>query len=209
MLSSVSGTDSFGIGTFASMAGRQSIVMLMEITDVNVLFLDVDGVLNSERSFLAGASRLKAYEEENPNDPYWKKITKCTIDPVACEIVNRICRTCDVKIVVSSTHRMHFPDDENKLSLMKDYFGNLGINPELIIGWTERLHTIRGVEIEEWLDRHPNVNRYVILDDSSDMMPHQMEFFVRCDGLIGVSSANYFQMMNLFGREESVILTLG
>ena len=175
---------------------------------MNILFLDVDGVLNSERSFLAGAARGKQYELDNPHDPYWLKITTCTIDPVACDIVNRVCQKCDVKIVVSSTHRKHFPDNEQKLSLMKDYFATLGIDPELIIGWTESLHTIRGIEIKEWLDRHPDVINYVILDDSSDMMPEQMEFFVRCDGKVGVSSENYFQMMKLFGGSDSPILTL-
>ena len=175
---------------------------------MNILFLDVDGVLNSERSFLAGNHRIKQYEIENPDDPYWQKITMCTIDPVAVEIVNRICDKCNVSIVISSTHRKHFPDTDNKLILMKNYFEALGIKREYVVGWTESLNAIRGIEIKEWLDRHENVMNYVILDDSSDMMPEQMPFFVRCDGLVGVSSGNYFQMMKLFNGSESPILTL-
>lgn len=175
---------------------------------MNILFLDLDGVLNSERSFIGGHFNVLTAHEELSDDPYWKKITKLTIDPVAVALVNRVCTKCDVKIVVSSTHRMHFPDDENKLSLMKDYFECLGIYPDLVIDWTPRLHVARGIEIQDWLNRHPEVNNYVILDDDSDMLPEQKEFFVHCDGRLGVSSANYFEMMKLFGRDESVILTL-
>ena len=175
---------------------------------MNILFLDVDGVLNSERSFMAGGERIKQYSIDNPNDPYFLKITKCTIDPVAVDLVNRVCKTGDAKIVVSSTHRKHFADNGNKLVAMKEYFSDLGIKPEYIIGWTENLSTPRGIEIQDWLERHPETERYVILDDSSDMMDHQMEFFVRCDGDIGVSSANFRQMLSLFGREESMIVTL-
>jgi hypothetical protein len=148
------------------------------------------------------------YEIDNPDDPYWQKITICTIDPVAVDLVNRVCHKCDAKIVVSSTHRKHFPDSDDKLVLMKNYFEALGINKEYIIGWTESLNAIRGVEIKDYLDRHPEVTDYVILDDSSDMMPEQMPFFVRCDGLVGVSSENYFQMMKLFKSSEPPILTL-
>ena len=174
---------------------------------MNILFLDVDGVLNSERSFVAGGDRVKQYGIDNPNDPYFLKITKCTIDPVAVDLVNRVCKMCDAKIVVSSTHRKHFADNDNKLFAMKEYFSNLGINREYVIGWTENLSTPRGIEIQDWLERHPETNRYVILDDSSDMMEHQMEFFVRCDGDIGVSSSNFRQMLSLFGREVSTIVT--
>jgi hypothetical protein len=175
---------------------------------MNVVFLDVDGVLNSERSFLAGGARVKQYTLDNPDDPYWLKITRCTIDPVAIDLVNRICDKCDAKLVISSTHRKHFKDADDKLALMQDYFYKLGLRRNLVIGWTESLHTIRGIEIQEWLERHPEVNNYVILDDSSDMLPEQMEFFVRCDGKVGVSSENYFQMLRILGGSESALLTL-
>lgn len=37
----------------------------------------------------------------------------------------------------------------------------------------------RGREIQEWLDKHPEVTSYVILDDDNDVLPHQKERFVR------------------------------
>jgi hypothetical protein len=175
---------------------------------MKILFLDVDGVLNSERSFLAGGPRIRAYEQQNPDDPYYVKITTCTIDPIAVDLVNRVCRELDVQIVVSSTHRQHFPDGPAKLMQMKAYFEQLGIHGEFIIDWTPKLNTIRGIEIQDWLNRHPEVTHYVILDDSSDMLPEQMEYFVHCDGGLGVSAQNYRDMTRLFGREDSGIILL-
>jgi hypothetical protein len=173
---------------------------------LKILFLDVDGVLNSERSFLAGGARLRAWT--NSNDPYFVKITKCTIDPIACELVNRICAEIDVKIVISSTHRMHFTDSPEKLQQLKDYFGELGIGPDFIIDWTLRLHTRRGEEIREWLLRHPEVTHYVIFDDSADMLEEQMEYFIHVDAGQGLSAQNYRDATRLFGREDSGLILL-
>ena len=36
--------------------------------------------------------------------------------------------------------------------------------------------SIRGEEIDEWLRLHPYVKKYAIVDDDSDMLPHQPLF---------------------------------
>ena len=174
---------------------------------MKVIFLDVDGVLNSERSTLAGGARLRSGNYEN--DPYYKKFTHATIDPVACDLVNRVIREIDAKIVLSSTHRMHFNDGPDKLDLIKDYLTYLGVDGDACIGYTERLHAKRGAEIQLWLNDHgQEVTHYVILDDSSDMLDHQMPFFVRTDPDVGVSSENYRTMTRLFGQEDTGIVFL-
>lgn len=174
---------------------------------MKVLFLDIDGVLNSERSCLGGGARLRSGNYEN--DPYYKKFTHATIDPVACDLVNRILREIDVKIVLSSSHRMHFPDGPDKLNLIKDYLTYLGVDGSSCIGYTERLHTKRGAEIQLWLNDHgQEVTHYVILDDSSDMLDHQMPYFVRTDPTVGISADNYRKMTILFGQEDSGIIFL-
>lgn len=38
----------------------------------------------------------------------------------------------------------------------------------------------RGHEIQDWLDSHPNVSNYVIIDDDNDMLKTQQDNFVRC-----------------------------
>lgn len=38
----------------------------------------------------------------------------------------------------------------------------------------------RGTEIQEWLDKHPEVTSYVILNDDADMLESQWDKFVMC-----------------------------
>ena len=171
-----------------------------------LVFLDIDGVLNSERSFVGGAYRErdyhKLYNDGQIDDPYWLKITRCTIDPVSVDLINRVLRECDAHIVLSSTHRMHFPDDDNKLKNLQEYLTNLGIYGERLIGWTPRLNTKRGIEIKYWLDNNPGWDRFVIVDDDSDMMQEQMEYFVRTDSIVGVTIDTYRKMRSILNCSD-------
>lgn len=183
---------------------------------MKIIFLDVDGVLNSERSFIAGSWRAHQYAKDNPGDPYYKKITKCTIDPIACDLVNKIIRDFDAKLVISSTHRKHFDNGPEKLDQLKEYFTFLGINGDAIIGWTKSLWPEgdtederkewyahgRGHEIKDWLDEHPGWTHYVIIDDSSDMREDQMDNFVRVPGEFGFTIKNYRDVTKIFGTED-------
>lgn len=176
---------------------------------MKIIFLDIDGVLNSGRSFIAFAKNSRAVEHED--DPYWYKITKATIDPVSVGLLNRVLEDFDAYFVLSSTHRMHFEDDANKLDKIRAYMTNLGVLGERCLGFTPRLNAIRGIEIQDWLDQH--AQRYedlhiIILDDSSDFLPEQMQFHVHCKGGHGITEENYREMTRLFGREDSGILLI-
>lgn len=47
----------------------------------------------------------------------------------------------------------------------------------------------RGEEIATWLAAHPEVTRYAILDDDSDMLPEQMPNFFRTYWTEGITAA--------------------
>lgn len=175
---------------------------------MKVIFLDVDGVLNSARSWVAGKGKLEQYHIENPDDPHYRRVTKCTIDPIACELINEVCKETDAKLVISSTHRKHFPkhDEVEYLNLLKEYFGFLGINPDLVIGATPSLHTARGAEIKYWLDNNPHVTHFAIVDDSSDMLESQMDNFVRVDPEIGFTFEDFKKVSALLGKEQSCLI---
>ena len=166
-----------------------------------LVFLDIDGVLNSERSFVGGAYRAREYHtlfnDGQIDDPHWLKITRCTIDPVSVDLINRVLRECDAYIVLSSTHRTHFPDDENKIKNLQNYLTELGVDGERLIGWTPRLNGIRGLEIKYWLDKYPGCNSFVIIDDDSDMLPEQLPNFVKTNSSFGVSIENYRKMRDI------------
>jgi hypothetical protein len=118
---------------------------------VKVIFLDVDGVLNSIESVLVYSTSNK-------------------LCPVRVGMVARLAKEADAKIVVSSSWRV--PGLENT----KGSLAKAGATADLldrIIGQTPKLNTVRGEEIAAWLKEHPEVERYVILDDDSDMLPGQ------------------------------------
>lgn len=121
-----------------------------------VIFLDFDGMLNNHETFLA--CRGKSRE---------------VIDAAAVRLVESLCDRTGAQIVVSSTWRYM------GLERLREVLSRHGLtNPELIIDITPDLDhqvagvwlsPIRGDEIQAWLDAHPEVDHFVILDDDADM----------------------------------------
>lgn len=58
-----------------------------------------------------------------------------------------------------------------------------GITP-----WSKDRH--RGSEIKEWLDAHPEVTNYVIIDDDNDMLDEQEPHFVQTSWYDGINDYN-------------------
>lgn len=146
---------------------------------MKVLFLDIDGVLNSRRScFAFGGFPHNATGPERQ-----------MFDEVAVRLVAGIVRAAGAKVVLSSTWRKHENWTEIGPAL------GLPIIDRTPISWKGR----RGEEIAEWLAAHPEVESYAIVDDDSDMLPEQMRFFVHTSGFDGLSWANAEKMAELLG----------
>ncbi len=147
-----------------------------------MLFLDIDGVLNSESYALKLEDKHRQLGHTESAAP--KRATTCDcfklyhqIDRDAVMRLNRIVASTGAKIVVSSTWRKLFDPPE-----MHRILSEHGLVAEIIgetpdghkepgflemYGYPERLQ--RGYEIDYWLKQHPGVDRFVILDDGSDM----------------------------------------
>ena len=148
---------------------------------MKVLFLDIDGVLNSIRSCYALGGYPHSFEEKCMSKFDWTAIA----------LIQRICNKSNVKIVVSSTWRKMFSYQEIGANLK---LPTIDSTPEFS-GW-------RGYEIKDWLDRHPEVTKYAIIDDDSDMLPEQKPFFVHVDGRNGISYENFKQLLEIFPETE-------
>lgn len=78
---------------------------------------------------------------------------------------------------------------------LKKALYNSGLLKEIeIIGETPRKYNynnIRGYEIEEYLNQHPEIDNYVIIDDDLDMLTKQMNNFVVTDTNIGMTYNTY------------------
>lgn len=144
---------------------------------MRVLFLDIDGVLNSHRTVVA----LNGY----PHDVTPAGLAQ--FDMVAVALLRGLCKVGDIKVVLSSTWRL----DPN----WKDIGPALGLP---IISCTPSLVGPRGKEIEAWLNHHPEVDGYVILDDDADMLPEQMPRFVKTLHEDGMTWLPFVKLCELF-----------
>lgn len=146
---------------------------------MNIIFLDIDGVLNHYSS---------------------RKAEKFQLDQTKMMLVADLARETQAQIVISSTWRKgnslayfreifwHFctlyPARQYSWKRYKDDCEKMAIACRTPIIWD----VVRGVEIECWLMAHEGtVKNYVILDDDSDMLPHQMPHFVKTNGRYGIT----------------------
>lgn len=149
-----------------------------------VIFLDLDGVLNSE-AFLR---KLDAQHRQLGHTDAERNEHTCVcyalvhqIDRDAVVRLNRLVAETAAKIVISSSWRKLFDPPElhrilSKHGLVAEIIGETPdgyTDPEMLatFGHLERLY--RGYEIDLWLRKHPEVDRFVILDDGSDMEMHK------------------------------------
>jgi hypothetical protein len=146
-----------------------------------VLFLDIDGVLNSERSCAAYDGYPHCFK---PKD-------MAQFDHTAIALIRKLCKKTGCSIVLSSTWRI--------TSTIHEVAGALDLP---IFDATPVLPGIRGLEISSWLASHPEVVTYAIVDDSGDMLELQKPFFVQTNMEFGLSLPNYRHLLRLLGTAK-------
>lgn len=154
---------------------------------INIIFLDVDGVLNSHPFF-------KYCHEQGflPDD---------CIDPKAVSLINELVRATNSKIVVSSAWRFPFILTDNLDGLKKLLCGNHGID-DVIIGmtpdlWTEMHSRVRGDEIQRWMDDCGlKIKNIVILDDDADM-GHLRKYLIQTSMKSGLQRAHILDAIQM------------
>ncbi len=137
---------------------------------MKVIFLDVDGVLNSELS----------REQERNNFDNWMEHE---VSEMHVNNLKKIVDATGAQIVLSSSWRFDHPKATGRdfivdplMKVLDRKLKAVGLD---IIDVTPDLRgKIRGAEIQDWLDRHSEVERFVILDDDVDMKDEQKPFFV-------------------------------
>lgn len=144
---------------------------------MKVLFLDIDGVLNSIRTCHA----YLGYPSPHPTHRDWDKF-----DDVAVHLIRQLCERTECKIVLSSTWRL-YKGWEDLGEFLK--LPIIGRTPDAI---TRR----RGYEIDLWLKEN-QVEKYAIVDDDSDMEPHQFPYFVQTSNKDGMSFDNFEKLLEL------------
>jgi len=121
---------------------------------MKVLFLDIDGVCNSATWVKQG------------NNPWHGT------DPAAVKLVRQIIAETKCLVVLSSTWRLY---PEARAVVKRDVCHFIDTTKDMQAG-AKRGVVERGIEVQEWLDRHPAVEQYAILDDDADFLPEQWLF---------------------------------
>lgn len=86
------------------------------------------------------------------------------VDPTCVQFLNNLIARTDARLVISSCWRIGRTVSELQQLLDKWKVEGLVVGKT---GWDSNV--IRGVEIQRWLDEHPEVESFVILDDDKDM----------------------------------------
>ena len=152
-----------------------------------ILFLDIDGVLNTERH------HEYCYKNGIDNSDDYGYL----FDAVAVKNLARIVNETGADIVISSSWKY------SGLSTLLDMWSERGL-PGRVIDITPdnisnemllhadldnmELLSCKGYEIREWLTAHgKNVCSYAILDDEQEMLPEQQNHFVQTNPTVGIT----------------------
>lgn len=177
---------------------------------MKVLFLDIDGVLNSQNWFgyMQYCIKNNMYNRvmnfvDTPDEYTEYKLTM--LDDRAIANLNRIVEETGCKIVLSSSWRCLWNPNENertiealKLKGFKyDFYGLTPRIPQNDFGQE------RGIEIQAWIDKELEKNEiesFVILDDDNDMLPEQMDKFILINNQYGLSDIDVFKAIEILNK---------
>lgn len=164
-----------------------------------VLFLDMDGVLNSA-TYLRGEQRKRDRLIPNIEDMDDAQRWANTIDRAAVQRLNRILQTTNAQVVLSSSWRYRFRNvaELTPILELRGFRGRLIDRTPLRFEMDNGLPSDRGYEVATWLKRCPEIDRFVILDDSNDF-PNLRHRLVRTSwehGLLEPHIAKAIELLN-------------
>ncbi len=158
---------------------------------MKILFLDFDGVLNSWAALHAGTCPGRG-----------GLLGLC---PKHVALLNEVIRRTGCDVVVSSSWRIGTRCCELKDVLRAAGFEGrvVGVTPQLPArsGLGFFASAQRGDEIQAWLDKHPDITAFAIVDDDADMA-HLASFLVRTDYNTGLCTEHVEKLCKLLGEGD-------
>ena len=142
---------------------------------MKVLFLDIDGVVNKQEN----------YDRSKNMGPY-------PIDSYCAFLVGRIQLQTGCEVVLSSSWRIH-PEGVQ----------NVSKRVVRLLDRTPFLSGIRGDEVQAWLDKYPEFDKYAILDDEMDFYVYQAPNFFKTTFQDGLTDEITEAVINHLGRVQA------
>lgn len=152
---------------------------------MNIIFQDIDGPLIPARLyFFGGRPTLEGAF-------FW--------DPVAVMMINKLCEMCDAKIVFNTAHNEN-PEEVMRYQAGVNKLGNLHEHCQTDY---PKMSSRVGA-IENWLQKHPEVNRWTVIDDFHVHDTKQ----VKVDFNLGMTLDNFNQAVEILtDKKPSVIIS--
>jgi hypothetical protein len=135
---------------------------------MKVVFLDIDGVLVTDETI----HKPLVPVDGDTGIPF-RRLGYPQFDPQCVARLNRITETAGAVIILSSTWRI-LPGEE-EWERLKKYLSQTGVVAPVVDRTpregprNEDGFATRGMEIQAYLDKHPEVDKFIIIDDDSDM----------------------------------------
>ena len=141
---------------------------------MNIIFLDIDGVLNSHRKL------IEVYNKTHkPHSGY-----NYPFDELCLENLKTLVEATNSKIVITSTWRKDKEGRDKLIQALKEYELD-----QHIIGYTPILNQPRGIEIKEYLATLEHQPNFIILDDDTDM-ESLIDYLIKTNIQVGLTKEN-------------------
>jgi hypothetical protein len=157
-----------------------------------IIFLDIDGVLNTENFICAYHYIRTGKKDPDIVIPIQDEFGDM-FDPMAVRALKYIIEETGAKIVISSTWRHSGLKVMQLMWEMRDLPGE-------VIDVTPFLNGPRGEEIAEWL-RENQTDQYVIIDDDSDMLFEQKQNFVQTNFRYGLTFDKADEVISILNKD--------
>lgn len=141
---------------------------------MKILFLDIDGVLNSAKTF----------EDKHRHE---------AIDTAMVERINSVVNATGCQIVISSTWRVLW--DLNELRHILEAHGLR----DVVVGATPDMGR-RDVEILAWLEEHSEVQQFAVVDDDAHDLTKVSHRLVQTSFLTGILDEHVDQLVELLSK---------
>jgi hypothetical protein len=151
---------------------------------IKLVFLDIDGVLNC----------FGAYD--------WGERPKALILPECVQQFNRIIEATEAQIVLSSSWRHVVLNGHMDLCGFEYLLRSHGVRGSLVdVTPAECEDGDRGIEITMWLQAHPGIKRYVVIDDMQYDIPQYGHSLVQTHGNVGLTAGDAQRAIEILNRE--------
>ena len=146
---------------------------------MKILFLDNDGVICLSNNWGERAKKWANFKRDNPDVEFTDRPVQCRFDDFddkAVKVLNEILEETGADIVVSSDWRLHANLEElgeyyesqgiiKKPIAVTDQFQDLFPKEWNAFRFRANLELERSMEINHWLENHPEVTHWVAVDD--------------------------------------------